>query len=258
MFKGFQRQGQWRDSNAKEGFTLIELLVVISIIAFLAALPLPTLSRAKEKACQANCLNNLRQINFAVHLYAADNHDELPSIPDTNADGMMTNSFQVVYKALVKSYLGLRGLSSERDRVFACPADTYFYNNWTFVAAGWHEQYISDYSSYGFNGLGGTVNTPPFLSGQTNSPGLFGWKLAAIHDPARTVLVAENAALYPFSWHESQRIPLGFSGVNNSKNMVSFADGHVRYTRMYSYTNEFMATAFYDPPAGYDYKWSGD
>jgi len=74
-----QSRGCQERESARTGFTLIELLVVVAIIAILAGLLLPALAGGKEGARRATCKSNMRQFILAVHIYAQDNENELPS-----------------------------------------------------------------------------------------------------------------------------------------------------------------------------------
>jgi prepilin-type N-terminal cleavage/methylation domain-containing protein len=233
------------------GFTLLELLAVIVVIAILATLLIPGFGAAKSKARRVACLNNLRQIGFGVNLYAGDSRDAAPGgWPPTNST---FNYFQGVtaYKKLLASYA--------TSNLFICPADIFHYDyltnspGYAHVATGLHTQSETDFSSYGFNG--GDV-----LTGGRNTDSIVGRKLGSIREPAKTVLVADYAAFFPYSWHHPRKPSFKEPGLfNDTMNMVGFVDGHVGYIKIYcdSTRHDYFALD-YEPPAGYDYKWSGD
>jgi prepilin-type N-terminal cleavage/methylation domain-containing protein/prepilin-type processing-associated H-X9-DG protein len=102
---------------AKSGFTLIELLVVIGIIGVLAAIILPAMHSARERARTADCMNNLKQIGLALQQYTNDFDGYLPH-EDTNND----QNIEWCWYYRIDPYLESRGLEESRvNDVKMCP-----------------------------------------------------------------------------------------------------------------------------------------
>src|ERR1039458_7920736 len=128
--------------HPKAGFTLIELLVVIAIIAILAALLLPALASAKQRALAASCMSDQKQLELACFMYTGDNNDALPFNPDQSATVNNYNGGTIPPWAaghmdwtaspdntntllLTDPTISCMGSYTPQPKIYWCPADTY-------------------------------------------------------------------------------------------------------------------------------------
>ena len=220
-----------RSSAPVSAFTLIELLVVIAIIAILAALLLPALATAKDKANAAYCLGNIRQLQLSWQMYADDHGQSLVSNPESGSDvgwvmGNMKSTSDAVDTNLIRQ--GLIYQYNNNTVIYRCPGDrrtapdtgisfrvrSYSMNcymNGADVALAY-----GGYSGYRVNTKIGDINTPKpsdafvFVEESQNTidDGHFGFF------PYGTQYTWLNT---PAQWHK---------GAN-----FSFADGHAAFRK---------------------------
>lgn len=174
-----ERQRVDRRVPGAAAFTLIELLVVITIIAILAALLLPALAQAKEKARVVACLSNLRQMGTAIQMYAHDQEDELVAIEFAKRNGA---EFEQGWPNLLVlgGYIEAERSPTfydmpSRPSVFQCPSgipevytigpgsrdDPEGAKAWPFVSESAKGSWYI-HSWYGINGSGGRAHKWPF------------------------------------------------------------------------------------------------
>lgn len=208
----------------ERGFTLIELLVVILIIAILTAILLPVFSQAREKARQAQCASNQKQIIMAILQYTQDWDETFPRQPG----GMLTN--------LVPAYMPLSIMDCPSDKTRTPGVDFY---NYTYGGAKGNR-------SYSFNYQMGAANI--YASGViTVRSAKFPVFLSDIQKPAEAWLIVDadwttnsTGFYHDTDWNNSfpingadtigsNGVPYGMTYRHNDGLNLGFADGHVEW-----------------------------
>jgi prepilin-type N-terminal cleavage/methylation domain-containing protein/prepilin-type processing-associated H-X9-DG protein len=233
------------------GFTLIELLVVIAIIAILAAMLLPALSRAKEKGHQTVCLNNLKQVGLAFHMYVDDFSNTFPGpaagqpMKPALEDWIYWNANQAISASLPgrndpRNAAIVRYTGGFNPDLFRCPTDKELRERLADP-----NKYHYSYSANSHYEEGGSGNHGILsLFSPDPSDDQLPFRAPAIKNPARKLMVVEelgNRGLpddgrwtpttvgqvglaHPPPWPSK---PSHISNRHNRRGTVLFCDGHV-------------------------------
>ena len=211
--------GNIKTKPRRRAFTLIELLVVIAIISILAALLLPVLSKAKNQAGKATDLNNLKQIMVAVHIYASDGSDVLPSANWDDGNGVIAGWLYTPGPTDVDPKTGQLWSALRSEKVYACPSDNLQMVHWS-ASQQRNMERPQQISSYAMNGavVGYSYKTAPVKLARMLPTDCAFWET----DETEPIYFNDGAN-YP---------PEGVSGRHMAGGVQAAFDGSVSYIKL--------------------------